>query len=64
MDAHHIDYSPHILEMQRLLKKVHEECTSKNFDSAYESCLSLITEGRLLRSSITLNQEQIRRSIK
>lgn len=53
-----VDYSPHVLELQHLLRKVHDECMAQKFEDAYDTSLQIIAEGRLLRSAITVHQER------
>ncbi len=48
MSSDIFDYSPHLLKMQALIKKLHESTLHKDWDLSRELSLQIATEAKLL----------------
>jgi len=51
-----VDYAPHVEELKRLIRDVHEQANERNSKEAEETALRLLTEAKLLLNAIRSNQ--------
>ena len=51
-----VDYAPHVEELKRLIRDVHEQANERKHAEAEEIALRLLAEAKLLLNAIRSNQ--------
>ena len=53
-----VDYAMPLMNIERLAKEVHHKCLKNDFKNARESVTKLVTEARMLQTTLVILEEQ------
>jgi len=53
-----VDYAHHLIALDRLMRKVHDECLKGDFQNAWTTAVKITAEGRILSHTLVEMRER------
>jgi hypothetical protein len=56
-----VDYAHHLITLDKLMRKVHDECLKGDFQNAWATAVKITAEGRILSHTLVeMRERQVR----